>query len=159
MNLVRTLFEVFCVPKTVCALESMAHWMHTQSRKLQFRCRSGHCNLFSFAHCTRVNMAVYCAKLQYSNRMDKQRRFSYTAKCKCKVILLAEKEGNRHAAWEFSVAESNIRLWWKHKDAIFSCKQSWKEFMGPHKVRYLEVDSSVLLGYDAMSIVQLLLVS
>ena len=62
-------------------------------------------------------MSVYCAKLRYSNRMDKQRRFSHTAKCKREVILLAEKEGNRHAAWEFSVPESNVRLWRKHKDA------------------------------------------
>ena len=96
-------------------------------------------NLFSFAHCARVNMAVYCAKSRYSNRMDKQRRFSYTAKCK-HVIFLAEKEGNRHAAGEFSVPESNVRLWWKHKDAIFTCKQSQKKFMGPHKGRHPEVD-------------------
>ena len=67
-------------------------------------------------------MAVYCAKLRYSNRMDKQHRFSHTAKCKRKVILLAEKEGNRHAAREFSVPESNVHLWQKHKDAIFACR-------------------------------------
>ena len=88
-------------------------------------------------------MAVYCAKLQYSNRMDKQHRF-YTAKCKCKVILLAEKEGNRHAAWEFSVPESNVRLWQRHKDATFACKQSRKKLMGPPKGRHLEVDHEVL---------------
>ena len=89
-------------------------------------------------------MAVCCAKLQYSNRMDKQCRFSYTAKCKRKVILLAEKEGNRHAAREFSVPESSERLWWKHKDAIFACKQSQKKFTGPRKGRHLEVDCKVL---------------
>ena len=60
--------------------------MHTQSRKLRFHCQSGRCNLFSFAHRARVKKAVYCAKLRYSNRMDRQRRFSYTAKCKCKVL-------------------------------------------------------------------------
>ena len=84
------------------------------------------------------------AKLQYSNRLDKQCKFSYTAKCKHKVILLAEKEGNRHAAREFSVPESNVRLWWKHKDAIFACKQSRKKFTGPRKGRHLEVDGEVL---------------
>ena len=89
-------------------------------------------------------MAVYCAKLQCSNRMDKQCRFSYTAKCKCKMILLAGKEGNRRAAREFSVPESNVCLWWKHKDAIFACKQSRKKFKGPHKGRHPEVDSEVL---------------
>ena len=89
-------------------------------------------------------MAVYCAKLRYSSRMDKQRRFSHTAKCKREVILLAEKEGNRHAAWEFSVPESNVRLWRRHKDAIFTCKQSWKKFTGPRRGRRLEVDNKVL---------------
>ena len=104
----------------------------------------GSCNLFSFAHCARVNMAVYCAKLRYSNRLDKQRRFSYTAKCKRKVILLAEKEGNRHAAREFSVPESNVRLCRKHKHLIFACKQSPKKFTGPRKGRHPEVDCEVL---------------
>ena len=93
-NLECTLFEVFWIPKTGCTLVSMAHQMRTLSQKLRFRCRLGR-NLFSFAHCARVNMTGYCAKLQYSNRMDKQRRFSYTEKCKRKVILLAEKEGKR----------------------------------------------------------------
>ena len=108
--------------------------MRTQSRKLRFHCRLGR-NLFSFAHCARVDMAVYCVKLRYSNRMDKQHRFSYTAKCKRKVILLV---------WEFSVPESNVHLWRKHKDAIFTCKQYWKKFMGPHKGRHSEVDRGVL---------------
>ena len=88
-------------------------------------------------------MAVYCAKLWYSNRMDKQNRFSYTAKCKHKVIL-AEKEGKRHAAQEFSVPESNVCLWQNHKDAIFACKQSQRKFTGPRKERHLEVDREVL---------------
>ena len=76
--------------------------------------------------------------------MDKQCRFSYTAKCKCKVILLAEKEGNRHAAWEFSVPEGNVCFWRKHKDAIFACKLSWKKFTGPCKGRHPEVDRKLL---------------
>ena len=88
-------------------------------------------------------MAVYCVKLWYSNRMDKQHRFSYIAKCKRKVIL-AGKEGNRLAAREFSVPKSNVRLWRKHKDAIFACKQSQKKFTGPHKGRHPEVDREVL---------------
>ena len=88
--------------------------MHMQSRKLQFRCRSGR-NLLSFAHCARVNICHICAKLRYSNRMDKQRGFSYTEKCKRKVILLVETEGNRHAAQEFPVPESNVRLWPKKR--------------------------------------------
>ena len=116
--------------------------MCMQSWKLRFRCRSCH-NLFSFAHCARVNKAVYCAKLQYSNRMDKQHMFSYTAKCRRRVIL-AEKERNRFAARECSVPESNKRLWWKHNDTIFACKQSWKKFTGPHKGRHPEVDCEVL---------------
>ena len=87
-------------------------------------------------------MAV-CVKLQYSNRMDKQCRFFYTAKCKHKVIL-AEKEGNRHAAWEFSVPDTNVRLWRKHKDAIFTCNQSQKKFTGPRNGRHPEVDREVL---------------
>ena len=114
--------------------------MRTQSQKLRFHCRSGRCNLFSFAHCARVNMVVYCAKIRYSNRMDKQRRFSYTAKCKHKVILLAEKEGNRHAARKFSVPQSNVRLWRKHKDAICACKQPREKF-----TRYINFHCNVVL--------------
>ena len=66
--------------------------------------------------------------------MEKQCRF-YTAKCKRKVILLAQ---------EFSVPESNVRLWQKHKDAIFACKQSRKKFTGPRKGRHREVDREML---------------
>ena len=113
--------------------------MRTQSWKLRFCCRSGH-NLFSFAHCATMNMA----KLRYSNRMDKQRSFFYTAKYKRKVILLAEKEGNRHALQEFSMPESNVSLWRKHKEAIFACKQSRKKFTGLRKGRHPEVDRKVL---------------
>ena len=80
-------------------------------------------------------MAVYCAKLRYSNRMDKQHSFSYTAKCKRKVILLV---------WEFSVPESNVCLWQKHKDAIFACKQSRKKLTGPRIGRHPEVHRQVL---------------
>ena len=54
------------------------------------------------------------------------------------------KERNRHAAWEFSVPESNVHLWRKHKDAIFACKQSRKKFTGPRKGRHPEVDREVL---------------
>ena len=38
---------------------------------------------------------------------SKQRKISYGATCKRKVIVYAEKRGNRKAGKEFNVAESN----------------------------------------------------
>ncbi|BFZ19394.1 hypothetical protein BsWGS_22433 [Bradybaena similaris] len=75
---------------------------------------------------------------------DKKRRVSYEAGFKLKVILYAEDHGNRQAAREFGVAESNIRLWRQHRKMIFTSKMTRKKFTGPQKGRHPEVDEEVL---------------
>jgi transposase-like protein len=64
---------------------------------------------------------------------QKSKRLSYTAKFKREVIRCAENKGNRKAAANFGVDESNIRLWRKHKAAISGCEASRKKFTGPKK--------------------------
>lgn len=75
---------------------------------------------------------------------DQKRRVSYEASFKRQVILYAEEHGNRKAAKEFGVAESNIRLWRQQRIAIFACKAARKKFTGPRKGRHPEVDEEVL---------------
>ena len=55
---------------------------------------------------------------------SKQRRTSYGATFKHKVIVYAEKYGNRKAGREFNVAESNVRLWKQQKLAILQLTQA-----------------------------------
>jgi hypothetical protein len=64
-------------------------------------------------------------------------RLSYTAKLKREVIRCAEDKGNRKAAANFGVDESNIRLWRKHKAAISGCEASREKFTGPKKGRHV----------------------
>jgi len=55
---------------------------------------------------------------------QKSKRLSYMAKFKCEVIQCAEDKGNSKAAAIFGVAESNVRLWRKHKAVISGCEES-----------------------------------
>nr|XP_016852657.1 PREDICTED: zinc finger protein 202 [Anolis carolinensis] len=75
---------------------------------------------------------------------DKKRRVSYEARFKKEVILYAEVHGNRQAARQFTIPESNIRLWRQHKLAIFSTTLARKKFTGPRKGRHPDVDQEVL---------------
>ncbi|PSN46974.1 hypothetical protein C0J52_11128 [Blattella germanica] len=74
----------------------------------------------------------------------KQKRTSYDATFKRKVILYAEKNGNRMAGREFNVAESNVRLWRQQKLALFATKASRKKFTGPRKGRHPNIEEKVL---------------
>jgi hypothetical protein len=62
------------------------------------------------------------------------------------VILHAEilVHGNRQAARQFSIAESNICLWRQQKLAIFATTAARKKFTGPWKGRHPDVDQEVL---------------
>jgi transposase-like protein len=68
---------------------------------------------------------------------QKSKRLSYTAKFKREAIRCAEDKGNRKAAANFGVEESNIRLWRKHKAAISGCEASQKKFTGTKKGQHV----------------------
>jgi transposase-like protein len=68
---------------------------------------------------------------------QKSKRLSYRAKFKREVIQFAKDKGNRKAAANFGVDESNIRLWRKHKKAISGCEAPQKKFTGPKKVQHV----------------------
>jgi len=74
---------------------------------------------------------------------QKSKRLSYTAKFKREVIRCAEDKGNCKAAAIFGVDESNVQLWWKHKEAISGCEASRKKFTGPKKGRFPEINDAV----------------
>lgn len=63
---------------------------------------------------------------------------------KRKVIVYAEKHGNRTAGRTFGISEANIRRWRNDQTSIFTCKATTKCFMGPKRGRYPHVDEAVL---------------
>lgn len=74
--------------------------------------------------------------------MDK--RFTYDAEFKRKVITCAEQLGNRAAGKRYSVNESNVRRWRVIKNKLFACKKTKKSFSGPKKGRHPKIDEAVL---------------
>jgi hypothetical protein len=76
---------------------------------------------------------------------QKSKRLSYTKKFKREVIRCAEEKGNHKAA------ESNVRLWWKHKAAISGCEASLRKFNGPKKRQFPEIDDAVFTFFQERS--------
>jgi hypothetical protein len=74
--------------------------------------------------------------------MDK--RYTYDAAFKRKVILCTEQIGNRAAGKQFSVNETNVRRWRTMKNDLFTCQRTRKSFSGPKKGMYPELDAAVL---------------
>lgn len=72
------------------------------------------------------------------------KRLHYDSALKRRVIVYAEKHGNRAAGRTFDISEANIRRWRNDRNSIFSCKATTKCFTGPKKGRYPEVDEAVL---------------
>lgn len=72
------------------------------------------------------------------------KRLHYDSALKRKVIVYAEKHGNRAAGRTFGISEANIRRWRSDRHSIFSCKATTKCFTGPKKGRYPQVDEAVL---------------
>ena len=72
-----------------------------------------------------------------------QVRISFTAKEKLRVVAYAEAHGNRAAGREFSVNESNVRLWRNQKDRL---KQMPKTKMANRgsAVHYPEIEADLL---------------
>lgn len=91
----------------------------------------------------KVHYSLSTLVLQKCIKMS-SKRVHYDAAMKRKVILYAEKNGNRAAEREFTISEANIRRWRKDKNLIFSCKATLKCFTGPKKGRYPQVDETVL---------------
>jgi len=82
------------------------------------------------------------------------KRESYTTAFKLKVIQAAEETSNRAASRQFSIAESNIRLWRKSKTQLEKMPKS-KRANRAHKLLYPEVDEKMLewvAGYRAQGL-------
>ena len=73
------------------------------------------------------------------------RRVQYSFKEKRRIIVAAEKDGNRQAARDNNVSECNIRLWRKQRDAIFRCSAKRMSFRGK-KAQYPEIEE-ILVEY------------
>lgn len=71
------------------------------------------------------------------------KRLHYDSALKRKVIVYAEKHGNRPAGRALDISEANIRRWRNDRNSIFSCKATTKCFTGPKKGRYPQVDEAV----------------
>lgn len=67
----------------------------------------------------------------------------YDSSLKRKVIVYAEKHGNRAAGRTFDISEANIRPWRNDWNSVFSCKAT-KSFTGPKQGRYPKVEEAVL---------------
>lgn len=78
------------------------------------------------------------------------KRLHYDSALKRKVIVYAEKHGNRAAGRTFGISEANIRRWRNDRHSIFSCKATTKCFTGPKKGRYPQVDEAVLCFVSEM---------
>ena len=53
-----------------------------------------------------------------ATKLTATKRQSYTVSDKLRIIQFAEQNGNRAAEREFSVSESNVRLWRKSKENL-----------------------------------------
>jgi hypothetical protein len=67
---------------------------------------------------------------------DMEKRPSYSAGFKLKVIAYAEKHGNQAAGCEFSLTEFNVQYWHKQKLALQSTNKSRKAFRGPKSGKF-----------------------
>lgn len=58
------------------------------------------------------------------------KRVQFTPQQKRKIIIYPETHGNKKAGQEYAVPENNVRLWSKHRDAIFRYEPKLKNFRG-----------------------------
>jgi hypothetical protein len=79
---------------------------------------------FQFSHCLTF-LSFRC--VQFS---PMQRRFTYDAAFKRKVILCAEKIGNRAVGRKYTVSEACVHHWQSIKTKLFSCLTNRKSFSG-----------------------------
>lgn len=90
-----------------------------------------------------------CVRFNWHLKMS-SKRLHYDSALKRKVIVYAEKHGNRAAGRTFGISEANIRRWRSDRHSIFSCKATTKCFTGPKKGRYPQVDEAVLCFVSEM---------
>lgn len=88
-------------------------------------------------------VGIKCGRFNWLLKMS-SKRLHYDSALKRKVIVYAEKHGNRAAGRAFHISEANIRRWRSDRNSIFSCKATTKCFTGPKKGRYPQVDEGVL---------------
>jgi hypothetical protein len=72
-----------------------------------------------------------------------EKRFTYDAAFKRKIILCVEKIGNRAAGRKYTVSEACVRHWRIMKTKLFSCLTNRKFFSGQRKGRNPEIAASV----------------
>jgi transposase-like protein len=75
---------------------------------------------------------------------DMEKRSSYSAGFKLKVIDHAKEYGNWAAGHEFSVTEFNVRYWRKQKLALQNTNKSRKAFRGPKSGHFPELEDELL---------------
>lgn len=73
-----------------------------------------------------------------------EKRSSYSAGFKLKVIEYAETHGNRAAGREFTVTDFNVRYWRKQKLALQNTNKSRKSFRGPKTGRFPQLEDELL---------------
>lgn len=73
------------------------------------------------------------------------RRLHCDSALRRKVIMCAQKHGNRAVGHTFDTHEANTRHWRNDWNSIVSYKATTKYFMGPKKGWYLQVDETVLV--------------
>jgi hypothetical protein len=79
-----------------------------------------------------------------------EKRFTYDTALKRRVILCAEKIGNRAADRKYTLIEACIRNWRRIKTKLFSCLTSRKSFSGPRNGRNPEIYASILEYFKAL---------
>ena len=73
-----------------------------------------------------------------------KKRASYTAAYKLQVIEFAESKGNRAAARDFKISETNVRLWRKTKDVIKRQRKTAKAPGRGSKVHHPELEKQLI---------------
>lgn len=96
-----------------------------------------------------LNSLVVRALLSLSTIMNDPRKIkyrynSYTAGFKVRVILYAEKHGNRAAEREFGISEAHVRYWRRQKESLINAKMSSRAFRGPKEGKYPQLEEELL---------------
>lgn len=76
--------------------------------------------------------------------MEKDKRSSYTAAFKRKVIWYADQHGNRAAGREYQVHEKCVRRWKLQRVSIFKCLSTKKCFRGPKRGHHPEMEEELV---------------
>lgn len=73
-----------------------------------------------------------------------EKRFTYDAEFKRKVILCAEQVGTPAVVKMLGMSEAIVHRWRGTKNKLFSCKGSAVSYSGPRRARRPEIDAAAL---------------